>query len=206
MLSPFRDDFPTELIAKILCNLPYRSLLAVLSVSRRFNAILTEDPELSIQLFKKSSKVYVEPGDDERQNRRDSLMEKFSDPFRLHPALPVVSYVLGQSVEKAEFYIGDDDQVSLIDLPIANDFVSIPVVTTMDICVHAFDVVVTKPEGVRLGDFFRALAEESCVDLEDISVFGEDFDEEPIRATLLGDHKYVDTSFTLPIIRTFQIL
>ncbi|KAF7377910.1 F-box domain-containing protein [Mycena sanguinolenta] len=193
MLSPFRDDFPTELIAKILCNLPYRSLLAVLGVSKRFNAIVTEDPELSVQLFKKSSKVYVKPCDDERKNRCDNtLMKKFSDPFRFHPALPSVSYMLGNSVEKALFFAGDRE-VRLIDLLIANDFVSIPVVTMMDISVHAFDVVVENPEGVRLVDFFLELAKESSVVLEDSSVFGEDFgDEEPTRADLLGDHKFYE--------------
>ncbi|KAJ6461086.1 hypothetical protein C8R45DRAFT_1029143, partial [Mycena sanguinolenta] len=191
---PFRDDFPTELIAKVLCNLPYRSLLAVLGVSKRFNSIVTEDPDLSVQLFKKSSKVFVEPGDlDDKPKYHRDTPTKGSDSVRLHPALPSVSYLLGNSVEEALFFIGDEE-ARLVDLPIANDFMSIPVVTLMHINVHdSFDVVVESPEGVRLGDFFRALATESSVTIDDDSGFlAEEFGEEPTRATLLGDHRFYE--------------
>ncbi|KAF7377909.1 F-box domain-containing protein [Mycena sanguinolenta] len=202
MPSPF-DDFPTELVVKILSNLPYRSLLVVLSVSKRFSAIVTEDPELSVQLFKKLSKVYVESVDDERIRGGIHSVTQKSEPVRLHPAVPLVSYILGNKVERASFWIRNKDyRPHLVDLAIANDFVSIPVVTMMKIKVpdrsyipverqNSFNVVVKNPRGVRLIDFFRALAKESSVLLQGYTV-RDFFGQKTTRATLLGDHIYYE--------------
>jgi len=55
-------DFPPELLTKIFLNLSYKSLLCVLAVSAQWNIIVATDSALGVQMFKKVSKVYVEPG------------------------------------------------------------------------------------------------------------------------------------------------
>ncbi|KAJ6461084.1 hypothetical protein C8R45DRAFT_538261 [Mycena sanguinolenta] len=197
-MQPF-DDIPTELIVKILCKLPYRSLLVVLGVSKRFNAILTEDPELSVQLFKRLSKVYVEPIHDELDDERSrrgmrSICTENSEPVRLHPAIPMVSYRLGNGVENAYLWTRKlEEKRHLMGLPIANNFVSIPVVTMMKIKVpnhnNSFNVVVKNPKGVRLVDFFRALAKESGAIFQDHSAY---YGHKTGRAAFLGDHVHYE--------------
>lgn len=56
------NDFPPELLTRIFLQLSYKSLLSVLAVSVLWNALVTEDPALSVQMFKKRSTVYAEPG------------------------------------------------------------------------------------------------------------------------------------------------
>lgn len=57
-----RPDFPPELLTKIFLNLAYKSLLRVMAVCVRWNAIVAQDPSLAVHMFKKCTQVYVEPG------------------------------------------------------------------------------------------------------------------------------------------------
>jgi hypothetical protein len=50
-------------LAKIFLQLSYKSLLRVLAVSVQWNAIVSKDPALSVQMFKRLSTVYVETGE-----------------------------------------------------------------------------------------------------------------------------------------------
>ncbi|KAJ7254685.1 hypothetical protein B0H12DRAFT_552087 [Mycena haematopus] len=97
-------DFSPELSTRIFLLLSYKSLLCVEAVCAQWKAILTEDPELSVQMFKKLSKVYAEPGccgpsfgSDARTTR--SKAGPKDEPIRLHPALNEASYIIGQDFE-----------------------------------------------------------------------------------------------------------
>jgi hypothetical protein len=56
------EDFPPEILARIFLNLSYKSLLSVLVVCAQWHEIVTQDPALSVQMFRRASRVYVEPG------------------------------------------------------------------------------------------------------------------------------------------------
>ncbi|KAF7296205.1 hypothetical protein HMN09_01089200 [Mycena chlorophos] len=185
--QPF-DALPTELIVRILLKLPFKTLLCRVSrLSKRFRAIVQEDPELGVVLFKRASKVFVErvKGEGERGERGRAVakharkVEEEAETFRLHPALNSVSYTLGANADSAGIWVGDPAHpvlVSLSDCCILNDFVSIPALTRMELTVprgtlihvfehlsHPYDVVVENPRGVKLGDVFRELEKESNV-------------------------------------------
>jgi hypothetical protein len=49
-------------LSKIFRHLSYESLLSVQAVCVQWHAIVGEDPELGVQMFKRMSKVYVGPG------------------------------------------------------------------------------------------------------------------------------------------------
>ncbi|KAJ7763589.1 hypothetical protein DFH07DRAFT_770770 [Mycena maculata] len=53
----------------IFLHLSHKALLSVLAVCFQWNTIIIKDPTLSIQMFKKSTKVYVEPGCHEQPDR-----------------------------------------------------------------------------------------------------------------------------------------
>ncbi|KAJ7656466.1 hypothetical protein DFH06DRAFT_471848 [Mycena polygramma] len=142
------NDFPPELLTRIFLQLSYKSLLSVLAVSARWNAIVATDTALGVQLFKRLSTVYVEPGSDEpwiRGSFSSSCAAASPEPIRMHPALFEISYAMGSG--RPSFFTGkaltpDDGgffvpidfmknvhEVQLSSLAIANDFISIPVVT-----------------------------------------------------------------------------
>jgi hypothetical protein len=60
------NDFSPEVLTRIFLHLPYSSLLSVSAVSVQWKAIVAKDPSLSVQIFKKRTKVYVEPGAESR--------------------------------------------------------------------------------------------------------------------------------------------
>ncbi|KAJ7289187.1 hypothetical protein C8J57DRAFT_1706083, partial [Mycena rebaudengoi] len=150
------DDFPPELLTKIFLSLPYESLLRVMAVSVRWNAIVTQHPELTVQMFKKSSEVYVEPGSRTHGlNSYESPEIPKPNQLRLHPAVQETSFILGEGIKNAGFYVGDK-HVPLMDLAIANDFASIPMVTT--ITIQGFNIKIKNMKGIKVIDIFTALA------------------------------------------------
>jgi hypothetical protein len=84
-------------------------------------------------------------------------------PFQIHPALNEASYVMGEHVERVYFF-KMSSQPQLIALAIANDFISIPVVTLAKLVVpervvspNGFKIKVTNGKGIRLRDVFAAM-------------------------------------------------
>ncbi|KAF7323292.1 RBR-type E3 ubiquitin transferase [Mycena chlorophos] len=164
MYSPL-DNFPPELLAKILINLPYLSLLETMRVSKLFYAVITQDPILAIQTFKKASKTFIDP-----TSEYDHSLDT-PEPVRLHPAFKKIHYRLGHGVDEVILeYTHATPQPRLWDLNIANDLVSIPAVTKMEVRVRdhnwsgeGFKVVTKNPKGVRLIDLFDAYVRESSI-------------------------------------------
>ncbi|KAJ7509757.1 hypothetical protein B0H11DRAFT_1257465 [Mycena galericulata] len=153
------NDFPPELLAKIFLQLSYRSLLSVVAVSVQWNSIVTDDPALGVQMFKKGSEVYVEPGCHERMQwfHPDPAAAEAAEPIRLPPAVQKASYTMGNDIASVYYYNMPDffenpgafmkeDAVSrrqiprnfpkLTELAIANDLISIPAVTMIMIQVQ----------------------------------------------------------------------
>ncbi|KAJ7464568.1 hypothetical protein FB451DRAFT_441302 [Mycena latifolia] len=195
------NEFSPELLGKIFLNLPYQSLLSVLAVSVQWNEIVVKDPALSVQMFKRLSKVYVEPGCCEPANRRyrDETLEE-SEPIRLHPALPEISYIMGNDISSVRFYAADHD-IRLVNLAIANDFISIPVVTMVKIelpdrpgLAHGFKIKVKNSKGVKLIDLFKGMEAESNREVM-TAEYGV-----MTKADLLGDHLYYEGLST--VVRT----
>ncbi|KAJ7181005.1 hypothetical protein C8R46DRAFT_1071171 [Mycena filopes] len=161
------NDFPPELLTKIFLHLSFKSLLRVLAVCSRWEAIVKTDASLGVKLFKKLSKVYVEVGSIGPDFRYSSKKRRLatSEPVRLHPALDIASYTMG-SVDDV-YFSGDDEPPRLTNLGIANDFISIPVVTMVRLVIperlvsaNGFKIKVKNPKGVKLIDVFAAMAED----------------------------------------------
>jgi hypothetical protein len=54
--------FAPELLTRIFLQLSYKSILRVEAVCVEWKAIVSKHPELKVQMFKKLSKEFVEPG------------------------------------------------------------------------------------------------------------------------------------------------
>ncbi|KAJ7763605.1 hypothetical protein DFH07DRAFT_770781 [Mycena maculata] len=151
--------FARTTIAKMLS---YKSLLSVIAVSVQWNAIVTDDPALGVQMFKKLSKVYVEAGCDEPilgVHAVTGLVADAVEPFRVR------IYLVGIRRGLYVYWAREARQTCHRD-----DFISIPVVTMFkiqvpDIPVHpghgftpnGFKFKVTNSKGVKLNDLFTAL-------------------------------------------------
>ncbi|KAJ7509760.1 hypothetical protein B0H11DRAFT_2184279 [Mycena galericulata] len=227
--------FAPEILTRIFLHLPYKSLLSVMAVCGQWNAIVIEDPALSVQMFKRASKVYIEPACPEPRERGihdiygfifgsydkdpnyqrfklavpqhsesvvaaawhksrqnvDEAMALLSDSkwepperIRLHPAVPKVSYMMGNGLADACFFIAGN-QVELSTLALANDFISIPAVTTVTLDVHSFTIIAKNSKGVTLLDLFSAMAKESTRKIKR----GKNT---IMKAELLGDHSFYE--------------
>ncbi|KAJ7463786.1 hypothetical protein FB451DRAFT_460574 [Mycena latifolia] len=163
-------DFSPELLARIFLNLSYKSLLSVMAVSVQWNAIVEGDPALAVQMFKRCSMVYVEPGSPEQPESHiyydDPTNRKTTELVRLHPAVQIPpSYVFGDGLQTAVFSSDTDEEPKLINLAIANDFISIPAVTTLKIN-HDIErdgaggpltFTIKNSEGVKVLDLFSQI-------------------------------------------------
>ncbi|KAJ7656465.1 hypothetical protein DFH06DRAFT_471842 [Mycena polygramma] len=237
-------DFSPEVLTRIFLHLPYHSLLSVSAVCVQWNAIVAKDPGLSVQMFKKLSKVYVEPGCGETEKgpwatrvnifdiaeealQRDTKYTHFKltmptedgdriksawvqahgnvvaatalladskwkprpapGRIRIHPAIESASYLFGRGLDSVEFFGKEDTNFKLVDLAIANDFISIPAVTTatLDVGPTCFTVKVKNSKGITLADLFGAMDKEANVKVkrgrQSIS-----------NAELLGDHLFYE--------------
>ncbi|KAJ7108841.1 hypothetical protein C8R43DRAFT_184568 [Mycena crocata] len=99
------SDFPPELLTRIFLQLSYKSLLCVLAVSAQWNAIVADDPALKVQMFKSLSKEYVEEGSSQPVFMRCSSSREIhaADSVRLHPALQMASYSMGEPSDAVYF-------------------------------------------------------------------------------------------------------
>ncbi|KAJ7631376.1 hypothetical protein DFH06DRAFT_1224350 [Mycena polygramma] len=180
------SDFPPELLTRVFLQLPYHSLLSVEAVCVQWNALVTQDPELSVKMFRKRSTVYVEPGFPEPPYP-ETTGAAGSEPVRLHPAVQSPMYLGLRAIACAwqtEFvYYFDGDGPALATMAIANDFISIPVVTMVKMTgMLAFTVKNSK--SVTLMDLFSAMEKEANRPVR--GMFGES-----TKAQELGDfHHY----------------
>jgi hypothetical protein len=71
---------------------------------------------------------------------------------------------MGRGLDSVEFYLKDGTS-KLVDLAIANDFISIPVVTTALIRINGanFTVNVENSKGIKLIDLFSAIDKECAL-------------------------------------------
>ncbi|KAF7310252.1 RBR-type E3 ubiquitin transferase [Mycena indigotica] len=169
-LSPF-DALPPELLARIFLQLPHPALLALLRVCKRFREVVTHDPALMVQRFRRPSAVFIDP-----LNRvdYDAIWEGYRiEPVKLHPALCRVRYRLGDppaslrlpdSSPAAAGCTDSTRSMLLLEHGIAAELIAIPSVTELHARVvlaapgpAALEFTVCNADGVRLADFFGAL-------------------------------------------------
>ncbi|KAJ7892800.1 hypothetical protein B0H14DRAFT_2685749 [Mycena olivaceomarginata] len=186
------SDFPPEVLTKIFRLLSYESLLAVQAVCVQWHAIVGDDPELGVHMFKRMSKVYVEPGSPEpfSQSHKEATLADGTEPVRLHPAVQAASYVFGDPVSSVRFGVGRENPPKLVDLSIANDFISIPVVTmlTVNPMISTLKTKVKNAKGIRVIDLFNAL-EAEYAKRPTTSIYGTMTRSELIcSATINGEH------------------
>ncbi|KAJ7066324.1 hypothetical protein C8F01DRAFT_1122940 [Mycena amicta] len=192
-MSSLINEFPPELLSKIFIDLPYRSLLAVQRVSKKWNGVVEGDTDLGKLLFKKKTKVYLEPNTDDPYDSCLRQNAKESEPVRLHPVINKVSLFLHGTLDIADIDLRDYG--ALIHFDVANDFASIPTVTkfyVQDVGGHAVN-----KNGVRVRDIFAVIAEacREMVSPEDCDY--DDFDDsmqEELGALgdTFGTHGYYD--------------
>ncbi|KAJ6577689.1 hypothetical protein B0H19DRAFT_1229739 [Mycena capillaripes] len=124
------SEFSPELLGNFLLNLPYLSLLSAMRVCAQWNAIIQKDPAISVQMFKKPSMVYVEPASltDPRETFYPASVRKGSEPS--HPAINEMHpcYRVSCGIEEVVFY---DSEERPVNSSIVNDFISVPMVTTI---------------------------------------------------------------------------
>ncbi|KAJ7699019.1 hypothetical protein B0H17DRAFT_1257991 [Mycena rosella] len=150
---------------------------SVVQILVQWNTIVDKDPALGVQMFKKGSLVYVESDTPEPAVYYDDPTKReATEPVRLHPALqmPSISYTIGSGLDGVFFESDVDEEPKLVNLAIANDFVSIPMVTTLKInheikipsgksvpnCAGLLTFTVKNSEGVRVVDFFSQIEAE----------------------------------------------
>ncbi|KAF9006018.1 hypothetical protein BDQ17DRAFT_1352581 [Cyathus striatus] len=211
------NDFPVELLVKIFLELPYTSLLHVSGVCRLWNEVLLRDPILLRQLFRPICPHFT--GREDLVWKDTYIAEPHpSVEVKLHPVLRKVSYRLGEDLYSAGFQIETPTEASphfysLSDLSVARDYVSIPVVTdvSIEIAPHipavtyipksalSLKVNIRNPEGVRVIDIFTAIATESNLKCDLLSLMSGGTFYQPIRtgrkmilakkAELLGSYR-----------------
>ncbi|KAJ7631373.1 hypothetical protein DFH06DRAFT_1303819 [Mycena polygramma] len=107
--------------------------------------------------------------------------------IRIHPAINSASYRFGDGLDSVQFFCKGDTTFKLVDLAIANDFLSIPAVTTatLDVGPNGFTVKVKNSKGITLIDFFRAIDKEAKVKVKR----GR---HTVTKGELLGDHSFYE--------------
>ncbi|KAJ7343392.1 hypothetical protein DFH08DRAFT_1081574 [Mycena albidolilacea] len=131
-------DFPPELLPRIFLQLSYISSLRAEAVCVQWNAIVAQDPELSVQMFKKRSKLYVKSA-----NLDSPSTECKAITVQLHPGMNELSYIMGE------------------ELALADEFLSIPVVIMTKLVVTgpglSYKIKVINPKGIKPMDVFVAM-------------------------------------------------
>ncbi|KAF7289780.1 hypothetical protein MIND_01352100 [Mycena indigotica] len=86
----FPGDFPPELLARILAQLPYEDvLLGAQRVCKGWKRMVESDPGLQTRMFRRASGVYLDVGVDAAE------IVAGSEPVVFHPLVLLVSYSLG---------------------------------------------------------------------------------------------------------------
>ncbi|KAF7337857.1 RBR-type E3 ubiquitin transferase [Mycena venus] len=166
------DDFPPELLGRVLVGLSYQDLLSSLAVSHKWKTIIEHDPALQVEMFKKASEEYVEPGDGSPGNDHD--MVPGSEKIRMHPALSEISFVFKCDPVDDAFLFNYLSKIPLSASVIANDLATIPAVHTLTIQIKettmeqvlSFNVEVENDSGVTLTDIFSKLKDVAATQIE----------------------------------------
>ncbi|KAJ7066205.1 hypothetical protein C8F01DRAFT_1122604 [Mycena amicta] len=157
----FPDDFPPELLTRILLQVPYWDLVRVVPlVSKLWKYTIDTDPALRIRTFKKAGDMYGDIG-------LEANLSAQSESLTLHPLFAIVSYVVGDDVTEIQIYPkpeGDRDPVPLSSFSAANDFATIPFVHTLTMKLESdwgddnFTIDIENPDGITVLDVFLGLA------------------------------------------------
>ncbi|KAJ7066246.1 hypothetical protein C8F01DRAFT_697068 [Mycena amicta] len=179
-MTSFFADFPPELLVKIFIHLPYFSLLRLLRVCKLWNTIVTDDPELGVLLFKRMSTSTVPVGLNNAKEPGEEYvtidMSPASEPVEFHPCFHHATYSVGGNLSRVIFYepLGilptEGKHVSLTDTKIADDFITIPVVTMLKLkipgqfspdglSIFSTTVKIKNAKGVRVMDLWKTLVE-----------------------------------------------
>ncbi|KAF7307914.1 hypothetical protein MKEN_01152200 [Mycena kentingensis (nom. inval.)] len=177
------NEVPPELLARIFVHLPYTPLLKIQRVCKRWNAVVKEDPALSLLLFKNKS------GKQSASWPRKQAVIGAEPTARIHPAAQIALYSIGSSPKDIKFkikslkspegqpgydYSDYDDWPSLANLSVANDFFVYPCDESLDEDLDSEDsdgsptwgdyeplrrpIKVVNKDGVRVADVFKAIS------------------------------------------------
>ncbi|KAJ7464535.1 hypothetical protein FB451DRAFT_1403204 [Mycena latifolia] len=174
------DDFPPEILAQILCELPYPDLLTVLRVSKEWKAVGKATLLLGFRCSRKRVMCMLAQEMAPQALIRNSGAKRsgqvvFSSSaeaqtnnlnFQMHPVLPKVAFILGQEVSQACVFGGSHNfETTLASSGTGADLVSIPAVHTFPIQIEeeveeylTFQVEVKNSNGVTVLDIFTELA------------------------------------------------
>ncbi|KAJ7117565.1 hypothetical protein C8R44DRAFT_198286 [Mycena epipterygia] len=163
--SGLPNDFPPEILSRVLHHLSYKDLLTVLSVAKKWKAIVDGDPALGVQMFKRASQGYVEAGDGSCGD--DTAPD--SEKLRMHPVLSLISFTLRDAVSETLIFTrknGVLEETKLADSAVMNDLATIPAVQTFTIKIEeglneliSAEVEVKNNTGIRIIDIFTELTE-----------------------------------------------
>ncbi|KAF8889337.1 hypothetical protein BD779DRAFT_340277 [Infundibulicybe gibba] len=175
------EKLAPETLAEILVHLPYRSLLRAMGVCRRWiKNVINSDRNLRVAMFKTADTstlcgLGTEPvaGKDVaacKQTPRPVRRPRHFGPLpleMLHPALiNKIRYRLGDPASSASLL---PRSRALTDYPILYDLACIPATKSMTILITQtdsvppchIDIKAENPNGVRIGDILKAMAQMS---------------------------------------------
>ncbi|KXN90712.1 hypothetical protein AN958_03997 [Leucoagaricus sp. SymC.cos] len=164
---------PLEILTKVFVNLSCQELTKISHVCRLWRDIVRCDPSLRMICFKEPSTSYFDDGTEPK-----SIPDKRDSRIRFHPVIQNISYQMGESLSTVCLCNSDARECRtrcLIDLPVADDFATVPTARSMDIEILPDDtkfprkargfpgltVSVSNPAGIRLIDIFSSIVTES---------------------------------------------
>ncbi|KAJ7722523.1 hypothetical protein B0H16DRAFT_1600405 [Mycena metata] len=197
-------EFPPELLARIVRLLAYFDILRASIVCKLWNAVIREDPEIAQLLHQRTCHSIADAFE-------CSLEEDFeAKPVVIHPALQIMTYSMGQTIETAAIYRPAAETAThpnklkkfpIIGLAIAHDFATRPTVTQVFITVQdqhlvgvglrgPFRAKITNTRGVTVLDVLQAIVKECIVcraiDSPVLSVPTEGVTDDMVVQAMLG--------------------
>ncbi|KAJ7712758.1 hypothetical protein B0H16DRAFT_1623638 [Mycena metata] len=177
-LSVHICEFPPELLARIVKLLAYFDILRASIVCKLWNTVIREDPEIAQLLHQRTSHSIADAFE-------YPVGEDFeTEPVVIHPALQIMTYSMGQTIETAAIYRPASQTAAhpnklkkfpIIGLAMAQDFATRPTVTQVFITVQdqhlegrvglrgPFRAKVTNARGVTVLDVLQAIVKECLV-------------------------------------------
>ncbi|KAF5362397.1 hypothetical protein D9756_002235 [Leucocoprinus leucothites] len=163
---------PLEILSKIFMSLPCIELTRISRVCLAWRDFIQSDLYLQRACFKQPSIRYFDEG-----TEPGPIPAGVTAHMRFHPVMPHISYQMGEA--SSFVYVRSNDvnqcRIPLTELPLNNDFATIPTVKHMEIEIlpdemrpsrkarglPGLKVSVSNPTGVRLGDIFLSIVTES---------------------------------------------
>ncbi|KAJ7066328.1 hypothetical protein C8F01DRAFT_697989 [Mycena amicta] len=159
-MSSLINEFPSELLSKIFIDLPYRSLLAVQRVSKRWRAVVNADSELLKLLFKKRTQVFLASNTTRHEEGVHGLLiySPSTEPVRLHPIVRHISLSIPGLRSLDDIHVSPD--YPLLAIQASFDYISIPTVTRFIIKEGLSKELAENKRGVRVRDVFEAMVKQ----------------------------------------------